>query len=133
MHQAKRDTCSWKCQLERFKLESLKLESFAEVGKSPAKLERTKLSWKEPIEVGKNRGVSVTHITIDDTVSHITIDDELSNFSHNFPSSFILSNFSQNFPTAAKLSNFSETFQLKKKLSNFGRVFPNSLGSFQLR
>ena len=64
---------------------------------------------------------------------------QLSNFSHNFPSSFILSNFSQNFPTAAKLSNFSETFQLKKSfqlrwvLSNFARFFPTSLGSFQLR
>ena len=34
-------------------LESLKLESFAEVGKSQAKLERTDWSWKEPIEVWK--------------------------------------------------------------------------------
>ena len=46
-----RDTCSWKGQLENFKLESLKLESFAEVGKSQAKLERTERSSKEPIEV----------------------------------------------------------------------------------
>ena len=38
-----RDTCSWKGQLE----------SFAEVGKSLAKLERTDQSWKEPSEVGK--------------------------------------------------------------------------------
>ena len=41
---------SWK---ESFKLESLKLESFAEVGKSQAKLERTERSWKEPSEVEK--------------------------------------------------------------------------------
>ena len=40
-------------KLERFNLESLKLESFAEVGKSQAKLERTEQSWKEPSEVGK--------------------------------------------------------------------------------
>ena len=42
-------------KLESFKLESLKLERFAEVGKSQAKLERIERSWKEPIEVGKNR------------------------------------------------------------------------------
>ena len=42
-------------KLESFKFESLKLESFAEVGKRQAKLERTERSWKEPIEVGKNR------------------------------------------------------------------------------
>ena len=30
-----------------------KLESFAEVGKSQAKLERTERSWKESSEVGK--------------------------------------------------------------------------------
>ena len=48
--------------LESFKLESPKLESFAEVGKSQAKLERTdrsrertQRSWKEPGEVGENR------------------------------------------------------------------------------
>ena len=35
------------------KLESLKLESFAEVGKSQAKLERTDWSWKVRAEVGK--------------------------------------------------------------------------------
>ena len=40
-------------KLQSFKLESLKSESFAEVGKSQAKLERTERSWKEPIEVGK--------------------------------------------------------------------------------
>jgi len=39
-------------KLENFK-ESLKLESFAEVGKNRAKLERTERSWKEPSEVGK--------------------------------------------------------------------------------
>ena len=44
------DACSSKGQLESYKLESL-----AEVGKSQAKLERTKRSWKEPSEVGKNR------------------------------------------------------------------------------
>ena len=42
-------------KLESFKWESLMLESFAEVGKSLAKLERTQRSWKEPSEVGKNR------------------------------------------------------------------------------
>ena len=42
-------------KLEKFKLESLKLESCAEVEKNPAKLERTERSWKEPTEVGKNR------------------------------------------------------------------------------
>ena len=36
-------------------MESLKLESFTEVGKSQAKLERTEQSWKEPSEVGKNQ------------------------------------------------------------------------------
>ena len=35
------------------KLECLKLASFAEVGKSHAKLERTERNWKELIEVGK--------------------------------------------------------------------------------
>ena len=40
-------------KLESFKLESLKLDSFAEVGKSEAKLERTERHWKEPNEVGK--------------------------------------------------------------------------------
>ena len=39
-------------KLVSFKLESLELESFAEVGKSRAKLVRTERSWKEPIEVG---------------------------------------------------------------------------------
>ena len=52
-HATVRDTCSSKGQLERAKLESLKLESFAEVGKSQAKLERTGRSWKEPSEVRK--------------------------------------------------------------------------------
>ena len=37
------------------KLESLKFESFAEVENTQVKLERTKRSWKEPSEVGKNR------------------------------------------------------------------------------
>ena len=41
--------------LSRFKFESLKLESFTEVGKSQAKLERTQRSWKEPSKVGKIR------------------------------------------------------------------------------
>ena len=41
--------------MESFKLESLKLESLAVVGKSQAKLKRTERSWKEPIGVGKNR------------------------------------------------------------------------------
>ena len=40
--------------LERFKLESLKLESFAEVGKNSVELERTRRRLKEPSEVGKN-------------------------------------------------------------------------------
>ena len=40
-------------KLEGFKLESLELKSFAEVGKSQAKLERTDISWKESSEVGK--------------------------------------------------------------------------------
>ena len=35
------------------KLQNLKLEKSAEVGKSQAKLERTDLSSKEPTEVGK--------------------------------------------------------------------------------
>ena len=35
------DTGSWKRQLESFRLESLKLENLAEVGKIQAKLERT--------------------------------------------------------------------------------------------
>ena len=47
------DTCSLKGKLESFKLESPKLESFAEVGKSQTKLERTERSWNEPMEVGK--------------------------------------------------------------------------------
>ena len=58
----KRNTCSWKGQLETFNLESLKLESFclqwkepSEIGKNRAKLERTERSGKEPSEVGKNR------------------------------------------------------------------------------
>ena len=46
---------SWSLKLKSFNLESLKLESFAEVGKSQTKLERTKRSWEEPSEVGKNR------------------------------------------------------------------------------
>ena len=40
-------------KLECFKLESLKFESFAEVGKTQAKLEITERSWKEPSEVEK--------------------------------------------------------------------------------
>ena len=39
--------------MESFKLESLMLESFAEAGKSQAKLERTHRSWKVRVEVGK--------------------------------------------------------------------------------
>ena len=35
------------------KLESLKFESFAEVGNTQVKLERTERSWKEPTEVEK--------------------------------------------------------------------------------
>ena len=38
---------------ENERLESLKLENLAEVGKSQAKLERTERSWKEPSEDGK--------------------------------------------------------------------------------
>ena len=41
--------------LESFKMESLNSESFAEVGKNSAKIERTKRSCKEPGEIGKNR------------------------------------------------------------------------------
>ena len=40
-------------KLESFKLERLMLESFAKVGKSQAKLERTGRSWKELSEVRK--------------------------------------------------------------------------------
>ena len=40
--------------LESFKLESLNSESFAEVGKNSAKLERTRRRLKEPSEVAKN-------------------------------------------------------------------------------
>ena len=40
-------------KLESFKMKSLKLESFAEDGKSQAKLERTEWSWKVRAEVGK--------------------------------------------------------------------------------
>ena len=56
------DRCSWKGQLEKtsFKSESLQLENFclswkepSEVGKNPAKLERTDRSWKISFEVGK--------------------------------------------------------------------------------
>ena len=52
------NTCSWKGQLETVvgkneKLESLKLESFAEVGKNQTKLERAVPSWKASFEVGK--------------------------------------------------------------------------------
>ena len=39
--------------VESFELESLKLESFTEVGKNQVKLERTERSWKEPIKVEK--------------------------------------------------------------------------------
>ena len=39
---------SWSLKLKSFNLESLKLESFAEVGKA-------KRSWKELSEVGKNQ------------------------------------------------------------------------------
>jgi len=42
-------------KFESFKLESLKLESFGEVGKNQAKLERTERSCKEQIEVEKNQ------------------------------------------------------------------------------
>ena len=42
-------------KLESFKLESQKLESFTEVGKSQAKLIRTERSWKDQSEVGKSR------------------------------------------------------------------------------
>ena len=42
-------------KLESFKLESLKFDSFAEVGKSQAKLERTERSWKASFEIGKFR------------------------------------------------------------------------------
>ena len=38
---------------ESFKLESLKLESFVEVGKGKAKLEITERSWKVQSAVGK--------------------------------------------------------------------------------
>ena len=51
----KRDACSWKGQLESFKLESLKSGSFAEVGKSQAKSKKNEQSWKEPSKVEKNR------------------------------------------------------------------------------
>ena len=42
-------------KLKSFKLKNLKMEIFAEVGKSQTKLERTERSWKEPIKVEKNR------------------------------------------------------------------------------
>ena len=38
-------------KLKSFKMESLKSENFAEVGKSQSKSERTEQSWKEPSEV----------------------------------------------------------------------------------
>ena len=41
--------------MERAVGKNEKLERFAEVGKSQAKLERTERSWKEPSEVGKLR------------------------------------------------------------------------------
>ena len=40
-------------KLESFKLKSLNLESCAEIGKNPAKLERSQQSWKLRAEVGK--------------------------------------------------------------------------------
>ena len=42
-----RDTCSWKGELEKKKLETFKLES--------QKFESFCLSWKEPSKVGKKR------------------------------------------------------------------------------
>ena len=39
--------------MERTVGKNEKLESFAEFGKSQAKLERTQRSWKEPSKVGK--------------------------------------------------------------------------------
>ena len=41
--------------MERAVGKNEKLESFAEVGKSQAKLEITERSWNETSEVGKNR------------------------------------------------------------------------------
>ena len=38
-------------KLVSFKLESLELESFAEVGKSQARLERTERSWKVSLKL----------------------------------------------------------------------------------
>ena len=94
-------------------LESPKLESFAEVGKSQAKMERTERSWKEP--------------------------NEVSNFSPSFPTSAltfqiqsvlsnrsVLSNFAWLFPTSAKLSNFRLS---SLKHSNFS-FFTTALSNY---
>ena len=90
------------------KLESFKLESFAEVGKSQAKL-------KEPSKVGKNRA------KLERTdFQTFQLQPELSNCSETFQ-------LQRNFPTKNK------TFQLRSVLSNFARFFPTSIGSFQLR
>ena len=40
-------------KLESLKLDSPKLESFAEVGKSQAKFERTERNWKVSVQVGR--------------------------------------------------------------------------------
>ena len=46
-------------KLDIFKLESLKLESFAEVGKNRLKLERTERSWKVSLKFESFAAVGV--------------------------------------------------------------------------
>ena len=67
-------------KVESFKLQSLKFESFAGVGQSQAKLERTERSWKEPIGVGRNRPKLESFFKLESFA-------EVSKFNLNFPTS----------------------------------------------
>ena len=106
-------------QLESFKLESLKLESFAEVGKSQAELERTERSWKDSSEVGKNRA------KLERTDRSWKVSFEVGEFRRSWKVSLQLVS---HFPTSIG------SFQLRSvlsnlKLSNFS-FFPTALSNY---
>ena len=100
---------SWKEPSEIGKHRS-KMESFAEVGKSQAKLERTERSWKEPIEVVK------IELKLESTTEvGKWLQKKLSNFAWFFPTSISSSQL------RSALSNF--------RLSNFS-FFPTALSNY---
>ena len=108
-------------KLESFKLESLKLKSFAEVGKSQVKLERTDF---QTFQLQPELSYCSETFQLQKKLPNFV--RCLPTLSGAFQLRWALSNFAGLFPTSAKLSNFGLS---SLELSNFS-FFPTALSNY---